>query len=209
MLFSIGFLSVFLVRWCHRHLPRLAADRLRDARHLLRRRPLPPGALRLGVFGGFSGHLLLVSEDHFGRMLREGSARSASGSCSSDSWVMLTPMYLVGLRGMPRRIAEYAATTGWTFLNRSRDARLVDDLHRRGVMLVNFYVSWRKPGSAAGTRGTRTRSSGRLVAAAAPQLRLDPTDPLRAPGVGREPPRLHDAWPRRDGGAKAEHEVPV
>ena len=36
------------LRWRHRDLARLAADRLRHPRHLLRRGPLPRGALRLG-----------------------------------------------------------------------------------------------------------------------------------------------------------------
>jgi len=59
--------------------------------------------------------------------------------------VMLPPMYLVGLHGMPRRIAEYAASTGWQDLNVAETVGAF--LISAGVLVfaVNAYVSWRRP----------------------------------------------------------------
>ena len=65
-----------LVRRGDRHLPGLAADRLRHPRHLLRRRPLPRGASWLCVFGGFAGFYYWYPK-MTGRMLREGLGKAS------------------------------------------------------------------------------------------------------------------------------------
>ena len=46
---------------------------------------------------------------------------------------------------MPRRIAEYSASDGWTTLNRISTLGAYLLFVSVVVMLVNFYVSWRKP----------------------------------------------------------------
>jgi cytochrome c oxidase subunit 1 len=96
------------------------------------------------VFGAFSG-IYYWYPKAFGRMLRDGIGRVSFWLMIVGSFVMLTPMYLVGLRGMPRRIAEYAATTGWTDLNRV--ASLGSYMIFIGVALTcyNLVISWRKP----------------------------------------------------------------
>jgi len=82
---------------------------------LLRRGPLPQCAVRYAVSPA-SPHLLLVSQDHRAK-LHERWGKCTSGwtlvgspspSCPSTCWV----------KGMPRRIAVYSPTDGFTFLSR-------------------------------------------------------------------------------------------
>jgi cytochrome c oxidase subunit 1 len=96
------------------------------------------------VFGAFSA-IYYWHPKFFGRMLRDGLGKISFWLMLVGSFVMLTPMYLVGLRGMPRRIAEYAATDGWTFLNRVATVGSFMIFIGVAVTLVNIVVSWRKP----------------------------------------------------------------
>jgi cytochrome c oxidase subunit I len=96
------------------------------------------------VFGAFSA-IYYWHPKFFGRMLRDGLGKISFWLMIVGSFVMLTPMYLVGLRGMPRRIAEYAATDGWTFLNRIATLGSLMIFVGVAVTLVNLVVSWRKP----------------------------------------------------------------
>ena len=58
--------------------------------------------------------------------------------------VTFDPQYLLGLRGFPRRIAEYAATEGYTTLNRISSA--VRDLFISvALFVINVVVSWWVP----------------------------------------------------------------
>ena len=77
-----------------RHHARLATDRLRHPRHLLRRRPLPPGAVRDGGLRRVRRLLLLVPEDvrpdaqrapRQVALLAACSSASGSRSCRSTS----------------------------------------------------------------------------------------------------------------------------
>jgi cytochrome c oxidase subunit 1 len=60
-------------------------------------------------------------------------------------WVTFVPQYIVGLHGMPRRIAEYGAGTGWKFLNEISTGGAYLLFISVALTLVNFWVSWRKP----------------------------------------------------------------
>jgi cytochrome c oxidase subunit 1 len=59
--------------------------------------------------------------------------------------VTFDPQYLVGLKGMPRRVAEYAASDGFTTLNRISSAGSVLLFLSVALFLVNLWISWRKP----------------------------------------------------------------
>jgi cytochrome c oxidase subunit 1 len=96
------------------------------------------------VFGGFSG-LIYWYPKMTGRMMRVGLGKLSFWLMFVGFWVTFMPQYLLGLHGMPRRIAEYAASTGWTSLNRISTAGAYMLFTSVAVMLVNFYVSWRRP----------------------------------------------------------------
>ena len=88
-----------------------------DPRHLLRGGPLPPGARSAqpsspGSPGSTSGT----------RRCSAGCWTNVSGKLHFwglfiGFWVTFMPQYLVGLYGMPRRVADYLPSNGWTGLN--------------------------------------------------------------------------------------------
>jgi cytochrome c oxidase subunit 1 len=78
-------------------------------------------------------------------MLRESLGKISFWLMFIGFWVTFLPQYLVGLHGMPRRIAEYAASNGWTGLNRISTGGAYLLFLSVAVMIVNFYVSWRRP----------------------------------------------------------------
>jgi cytochrome c oxidase subunit 1 len=57
-------------------------------------------------------------------------------------------MHMLGLRGMPRRIADYAPDRGWTFLNSLETLGAFVIAVSMLVFLVNVIVTLRKPRSA-------------------------------------------------------------
>jgi len=70
-------------------------------------------------------------------------------------WVQLVgfnltffPMHLLGLRGMPRRIADYAPSRGWSFLNLLSTIGAYIILIAMLIFLVNVITTLRKPRSA-------------------------------------------------------------
>jgi cytochrome c oxidase subunit 1 len=58
------------------------------------------------------------------------------------------PMHLLGLRGMPRRIADYAPNRGWSFLNLLSSIGAYIILVAMVLFLVNVITTFRKPRSA-------------------------------------------------------------
>ena len=80
-----------------------------------------------------------------GRMLRESIGKWSF-------WIMLVgvnvtfiPQYLLGLKGMPRRIAEYSAGSGFTTLNRISTAGAVLLFIAVFMLVVNLVVSYLRP----------------------------------------------------------------
>ncbi len=68
------------------------------------------------VFAGFAG-IYFWFPKLTGRMLDERLGRLHFGSWVIAFAVTFVPQYMLGAEGMPRRIADYAASTGWTGLN--------------------------------------------------------------------------------------------
>jgi cytochrome c oxidase subunit I len=96
------------------------------------------------VFAGFAGFYYWYPK-FTGRMLRESLTKL-------HFWFMLVgfvltyfPQYVLGLRGMPRRIAVYSASEHFTFLNRLSTAGAVVVGVSFIFYLVNLLVSWSKP----------------------------------------------------------------
>ncbi|HMC37105.1 MAG TPA: cbb3-type cytochrome c oxidase subunit I, partial [Actinomycetota bacterium] len=58
------------------------------------------------------------------------------------------PMHILGLRGMPRRVADYAANRGWTFLNGLSTLGAYVIGIAMIIFLVNVFISIRKPQTA-------------------------------------------------------------
>jgi cytochrome c oxidase subunit 1 len=100
------------------------------------------------VFAGFAG-IYYWYPKITGRMLRESLGKVSFWFMFVGFWVTFMPQYLAGLHGMPRRIAEYAPDAGWTGLNRISTAGAYLLFTSVAIMLVNFYVSWRKPEPAS------------------------------------------------------------
>ena len=77
------------------------------------------------VYAGFAGLLLLVSE-----VLRPACTARSLGKwhfwlLTIGFWVTFMPQYVLGLWGMPRRVASYPANLGWTGAQRGVDDRRV------------------------------------------------------------------------------------
>ncbi|MGH9170076.1 MAG: cytochrome c oxidase subunit I [Acidimicrobiales bacterium] len=68
------------------------------------------------VFGGFSG-LYYWYPKITGRMTREWLGKLSFWFMFIGFWCTFVPQYILGLHGMPRRIAEYGVLTGWKTLN--------------------------------------------------------------------------------------------
>jgi cytochrome c oxidase subunit 1 len=71
-------------------------------------------------------------------------------------WVQLVgfnlaffPMHLLGIRGMPRRIADYSSTVGWSFLNTVSTIGSFIIAIALTLFLVNVVISLRKPRTAS------------------------------------------------------------
>jgi len=159
------------------------------------------------VFGAFSA-IYYWHPKFFGRMLRDGLGKVSFWLMLVGSFVMLTPMYLVGLRGMPRRIAEYAATDGWTFLNRIATIGSFMIFVGVAITLVNIVVSWRKP-EFCGANPWDANSLEWATSSPPPHHNFDSIPPIRSerPVWDANHPDFttHNHGPA----APAEHEVTV
>jgi cytochrome c oxidase subunit 1 len=96
------------------------------------------------VYAGFAG-LYYWYPKFFGRMYRESLGKWHFWLLTVGFWVTFTPQYVLGLWGMPRRVASYPSGLGWQTLN------IVSTIgaYIIGVsfvfLLVNLWVSWRHP----------------------------------------------------------------
>jgi cytochrome c oxidase subunit I len=68
------------------------------------------------VFAGFAG-LYYWYPKMFGRMLNEKLGHLHFWFLFAGFWIMTIPQYILGLEGMPRRVATYPANLGWQSLN--------------------------------------------------------------------------------------------
>ena len=96
------------------------------------------------VFGGFSG-LTYWYPKYTGRMLNDFLGKISFWLMFIGFWVTFMPQYLLGERGMPRRLADYLPQTGWTTLNRISTVGAYMLFLSVAVMLVNFLEAWRRP----------------------------------------------------------------
>ncbi|HEY5319274.1 MAG TPA: cytochrome c oxidase subunit I [Galbitalea sp.] len=149
MLFSIGFLIVFLVGGVTGVL--IASPPVDFATHDTYFIVAHFHNVLFGtaVFGGFAG-IYYWYPKITGQMMRERLGKASFWFMFVGFWGTFGPQYLLGLHGMPRRIAEYSASTGWTSLNRISTLGAYFLFISVAIMVVNFYVSWRKPVPASG-----------------------------------------------------------
>jgi cytochrome c oxidase subunit I len=68
------------------------------------------------VFAGFAGFYYWYPK-MFGRMLNEKLGHLHFWFLFAGFWIMTIPQYILGLEGMPRRVATYPANLGWESLN--------------------------------------------------------------------------------------------
>ena len=144
MLFSIGFLLIFLVGGVTGVL--LASPPVDFMTHDTYFVVAHFHNVLIGtaVFAGFAGFYFWYPK-MFGRMLREGLGKLHFWFLFVGFWVAFMPQYLLGLHGMPRRVASYAPDTGWTTLNVISTLGSYIIAFSFLFFLVNLVVSWRKP----------------------------------------------------------------
>ena len=80
-----------------------------------------------------------------GRRLRESLGRASFACMTIGFFVTFLPQYLLGERGMPRRVATYSTADGWKTLNEVSTAGAVLLFLAIFFTVVNFWVSWRHP----------------------------------------------------------------
>ena len=84
------------------------------------------------VFAGFAGFYFWYPK-MFGRMLRDNLGKLHFWGLFIGFWVTFMPQYVLGLDGMPRRVAAYLPTNGWTTPQRDLYR---GSLHHRGLLPV-------------------------------------------------------------------------
>ncbi len=96
------------------------------------------------VFAGFAG-LYYWYPKFFGRMLREGLGKWHFWLMFIGFWVTFMPQYVVGLLGMPRRVAVYPSYLGWQSYNIISTVGAFIIATSFAVLLWNLWISWRQP----------------------------------------------------------------
>ncbi len=99
------------------------------------------------VFAGFAGFYFWFPK-MFGRKLNEPLGKIHFWLMFIGFWVTYLPMYVLGLKGMPRRVATYPSGLGWHLLNQV--ASLGSYLIAISFLffLWNIWTSWRHPVAA-------------------------------------------------------------
>jgi cytochrome c oxidase subunit I len=96
------------------------------------------------VFAGFAG-LYFWYPKMFGRMLRDNLGKWHFWLMFIGFWVTFMPQYVVGLRGMPRRVAVYPGDLGWQSWNIVSTVGAFIIAISFAILLWNLWISWRKP----------------------------------------------------------------
>jgi cytochrome c oxidase subunit 1 len=96
------------------------------------------------VFAGFAGVYYWYPK-MFGRMLRENLGKWHFWLMFIGFWIAYMPQYVVGLLGMPRRVASYPSNLGWQSYNVVSTVGAFIIGVSFVFLLWNFFVSWRKP----------------------------------------------------------------
>ncbi len=96
------------------------------------------------VFAAFAGFYYWYPK-MTGRMLREGLGKAHFWVMFIGFWLTYVPQYVLGLRGMPRRIAVYPSGLGWTFMNQLSTIGASIIALSFLFMLYNLWVSWAHP----------------------------------------------------------------
>jgi cytochrome c oxidase subunit I len=96
------------------------------------------------VFAGFAGFYFWYPK-MFGRMLNERLGKWHFWVMFIGFWVTFLPQYVLGLWGMPRRVATYPADLGWQALNIVSTIGAFMIGISFVILLVNLLVSWLNP----------------------------------------------------------------
>src|SRR5664280_1589239 len=99
------------------------------------------------VFAGFAGFYFWYPK-MFGRMLNERLGKLHFWTMFIGFWITFIPQYLLGLDGMPRRIADYLPSNGWTTLNVVSTVGAFILGASFLFFFANLWVSWRSPVAA-------------------------------------------------------------
>jgi cytochrome c oxidase subunit 1 len=96
------------------------------------------------VFAGFAG-LYYWYPKMFGRMLSETLGKWHFWLLFIGFWVTFMPQYIVGLKGMPRRVASYPSNLGWQGYNEISTVGAFIIALSFAILLYNLWQAWRKP----------------------------------------------------------------
>ena len=106
MLFALGFLTMFTLGGISGVMLAMLPVTIHVERHVLHRRPHPLRALRRLAVHDLRGRLLLVPEDD-GRMFDDRLGRLHFWLTFVSFNLTFGPMHVIGIQGMPRRVADY------------------------------------------------------------------------------------------------------
>jgi cytochrome c oxidase subunit 1 len=96
------------------------------------------------VFAGFAGFYYWYPK-MFGRMLDDTLGKWHFWLLFIGFWVTFMPQYVVGLLGMPRRVASYPSNLGWQSYNVWSTIGAFIIAFSFAILLWNLWKSWRKP----------------------------------------------------------------
>jgi len=96
------------------------------------------------VFAGFAG-IYYWYPKMFGRMLDERLGKWHFWLLFIGFWITFMPQYVLGLKGMPRRVAVYPDNLGWQIYNQISTVGAFIIAASFAIMLWNLWISWRRP----------------------------------------------------------------